>query len=90
MYYVYILQTGNNGLYVGVTSNLSNRIRRHVDGDGAGFTRRNKVKELVYTESYPTYLEARRRESQIKGWSRIKKENIIRYGRPNGVVKLSC
>ena len=82
MYYVYILRTLNSSLYVGVSGDVDRRVERHRAGLGAEFTRRNKVDRLVYTETYLTYLDARRRERQIKGWTRLKKENLIRYGKP--------
>lgn len=82
MYYLYILKSIKNHLYIGVTSNLKNRIARHKSGDGAEFTKRNKVFELVYKEEFATLLEARRREKQIKGWRRQKKENLIKFGKP--------
>lgn len=81
-YYLYILRGSKNHLYIGVTSNLNQRIDRHKSGDGAEFTKRNQVFELVYFENFPTLLEARRRESQIKGWRREKKENLIKFGKP--------
>ena len=62
-------------MYVGVTNDLNQRIIRHKSGNGAEFTKRNKVYQVVYTETFQTLLEARRRESQIKGWRREKKEN---------------
>ena len=82
MYYVYILRGPQNHLYVGVTENINQRIERHKNGDGAEFTKRNKTFELVYQETFPTLIEARRRESQIKGWRREKKENLIKFGKP--------
>lgn len=82
MYYLYILRCLRNHLYVGVTSNLKRRLSRHESGDGAEFTKRNHVFELVYAESFPTLLEARMREAQIKGWRREKKENLIKFGKP--------
>ncbi len=88
MYYLYILRTLNHSLYVGVTSDLDRRILRHRSGDGAEFTRRNKVESLVYIEEFETYFEVRRREKQIKGWTRIKKENLIKFGKPNARDKI--
>ena len=82
MYQVYILRGPKNHLYIGVTNNLSKRIARHKSGDGAEFTKRNQVFKLVYSENFPTLLEARRKESQIKGWRREKKENLIKFGKP--------
>jgi len=82
MYFVYILRNYNNKLYIGSTNNIKERIIRHNIGLGAEFTRRNKNFELVYKESYSTLIEARRREKQIKGWRREKKENLINFGKP--------
>ena len=82
MHSVYVLKNNTNHLYVGCTSNLNKRIERHKSGDGAEFTRRNKVFELVYKENFNNLLEARRREKQIKGWKREKKENLIKFGKP--------
>lgn len=79
---LYILRGPRNHLYIGITNNLGKRIERHKSGDGAEFTIRNKTFEIVYTESFTTYLEARRRESQIKGWRKEKKENLIKFGKP--------
>ena len=82
MYTAHILKNPKGHLYVGTTQNLPSRILRHGAGMGAEFTKRNKNFKLVYSENYPTLLEARRRERQIKGWRREKKENLIKYGRP--------
>ena len=82
MYILYILRGPKNHLYIGVTNNFNKRLLRHKTGDGAEFTKRNKTFELVYTETFSTLREARQRESQIKGWRRQKKENLIKFGRP--------
>lgn len=81
-YTLYILRGSKNHLYIGISSNLEKRVRRHLNGDGAEFTRRNKTDQLVYTEHYTTLLEARKRETQIKKWRREKKENLIKFGKP--------
>lgn len=80
MFTLYILRGIKNHLYVGVTNNLEERISRHKAGDGAEFTKRNKTFKLVYKETYKTLYEARKRENQIKGWRREKKENLIKFG----------
>ncbi len=82
MFTLYILRSLKNHLYVGITKNLQQRIERHKSGNGAEFTKRNQVFGLVYKEEFPTLLEVRRRESQIKKWRREKKENLIKYGKP--------
>lgn len=82
MYKVYILKSKRGHIYVGSTSSLSKRILRHKSRQGAEYTKRNTTYKLVYSKSYKTLKEARRRERQIKGWRREKKENLIKYGRP--------
>lgn len=82
MFYLYILQGPKNHLYIGVSENIQERIKRHQEGDGAEFTKRNKTYQLVYSEKFETLLEARRRETQIKGWRREKKDNLIKFGKP--------
>lgn len=82
MYTLYILRGPKNHLYIGVTNNLNKRLSRHKTGDGAEFTKRNKTYQLVYKETFSTLLEVRRRERQIKGWRREKKENLIKFGKP--------
>jgi len=82
MFILYILRGFKNHLYVGITNNLQQRIERHKSGNGAEFTKRNKVFELVYKEEFSSLLEVRRRETQIKKWRREKKENLIKYGKP--------
>ena len=84
MYTLYILKGPRHHIYIGTTQYLDKRITRHKNGDGAEFTKRNKVFELVYTETYLTLTEVRRRESQIKGWRREKKLNLIKLG--NNIV----
>lgn len=83
MHKIYILRNINNTLYVGSSSDENKRVIKHNKGEEAEFTKRNKNFKLVYTESYSTLIEARRRERQIKGWRREKKENLIKFGKPN-------
>lgn len=76
-YHTYILRLANNEYYVGSTINLQHRVREH--NAGLDFYTKSKLPvTLVYFEEYPTQEEAYRREKQIKGWSRAKKEALIR------------
>lgn len=82
MFTVYILKGPLNHIYIGCTSDFEKRIVRHKSGIGAEFTKRNKTFILVHSETFFTLVDARRREKQIKGWRREKKENLIKYGKP--------
>jgi len=64
---VYILASKRDGvLYVGVTSELSDRVSLHKQGTYEGFTKKHKVHTLVYFETHETMEQAIRREKQIK------------------------
>lgn len=82
MFTVYILRGPKDHLYVGSTENFAKRHVRHASGDGAEFVKRNRTFKLVYLEKFETLTDARRREKQIKGWRREKKENLIKFGKP--------
>ena len=69
--YVYILASRRNGtLYVGVTGDLIKRIYEHKSEKYGGFTKKYKVKDLVYYEIFDEITEAIKREKVIKGWKR--------------------
>lgn len=79
MYYIYILRGSDNSLYIGQTNNLEKRVREHTEHlyKSAKFTREHSGFKLVYMEEYKTRLESMRREKQLKGWVRVKKEALI-------------
>ena len=80
---VYILQCANGQYYVGSTNNLADRLKEHqMDSSalfrGAKFTKAHMPVKLVYTEEYEDEHQARMREQQLHGWTRAKKEALIR------------
>src|SRR5438045_4614685 len=77
VYFVYILRTASNTLHIGVTQALDERIEAHHRGRGAEWTRVQPGAQVVYSESYPILGLARKREIQLKKWSRDKKEALI-------------
>ena len=78
-YIVYILRFSNNNLYIGQTHNLPQRLKDHTNKTtrASKFSKDNGDFELVYQESFDTLLLAMRREKQLKGWTRAKKEALI-------------
>ena len=74
---IYILLCANNEYYVGCTSDLERRLQEHQTGRGADFTKGHLPFKLVYTEEYPTLEEAYKRERQLHGWSRAKKDALL-------------
>jgi putative endonuclease len=80
---VYIMTNKRNGtLYVGVTSNLPQRVWQHREGVVEGFTKRYGCKMLVWFERHETMDAAIGREKQIKGGSRAKKLSLIEANNP--------
>lgn len=81
--YVYMLASECYGtLYVGVTSNLVKRIWQHREGLADGFTKKHKVKQLVWFEMHEAIIEAITRENQIKRWNRAWKIRLIQSLNP--------
>ncbi len=82
---VYILSNhSNTTLYTGATSNLVSRLYKHRNGTyKKSFTSKYAVTKLVYYEVFPRIEDAIAREKQIKGGSRLKKENLILSINPN-------
>ncbi|MBU1016735.1 GIY-YIG nuclease family protein [Patescibacteria group bacterium] len=79
MYFVYILRTSSNTLYIGQTNDLERRLKEHKNktSRSAKYIKYFKYFELVYSEEYLTRIEAMRREKQLKGWTKSKKEALI-------------
>ena len=77
MFYVYMIKNKYDKLYVGVTTNLKDRLYYHNTRQGAQFTKSKSKFSIVFHEQYNTLAEARKREIQIKKWRRDKKELII-------------
>lgn len=76
--YTYILQCANGQYYVGSTTDLDKRLQEHQAGLGAKFTRAHLPIRLVYKEEYSSIELAFARERQLHGWSRAKKEALIK------------
>lgn len=76
--YIYILTNKTNTtLYVGICNNLINRVSQHKQKLAEGFTKKYNIDKLVYYEQYEDITEAIKREKQLKGGSRKKKEELI-------------
>jgi putative endonuclease len=80
---VYILASRPNGtLYIGVTSELHQRIWQHKEGIVEGFTKTYGVHQLVWYEIHPTMESAIRREKRLKKWNRAWKIRLIEKMNP--------
>ena len=92
-YYVYMLRCSDGYYHVGHINDLEHRLAAHERGAIEGYTLSRSPVELVFndqfsTGQFSTRLEAFHRERQIKGWSRARKEALIK-GDWDGLVELS-
>jgi len=75
---IYILASRKKGvLYIGVSSNLVQRIWQHKNKQVEGFTKKYNVTTLVYYELYEDMESAITREKQLKKWNRDWKIRLI-------------
>jgi predicted GIY-YIG superfamily endonuclease len=77
-FWTYMLHCDDRSFYVGHTDNLEARISAHSSGAVRGYTASRLPVALVWSEQFPTRLEALAMERRIKGWTRAKKMALIR------------
>lgn len=77
-YYVYIIRCEGNSFYTGYTKNVKSRLRCHMKGKGARYTRMHKPKELVYLEEFSSRAEAMKKEKRIKKLNHVQKLRLAK------------
>lgn len=80
--FVYIIGNNRPTIYIGVTSNLIQRIYQHKKNLVKGFSSKYKLKKLLYYETHDDIEEAIKREKQLKNWHRDWKINLIKSKNP--------
>ena len=80
--YFYIARCCDNSLYCGITRDLKNREKVHNQGTGSIYTRIHSPVKIIYFEKYLSRSEAAKREAQVKGWPKKKKEELVKHGPP--------
>ena len=78
IFWLYILRCADGSYYIGHTENLEKRFAEHNLGAVSSYTRKRRPLTLVLAEQSSTREEALARERQLKGWSRAKKEALIK------------
>ena len=76
--WVYILKCSDGTYYTGYTTNLERRMKEHANGQGGVYTSTRLPVEMVYEKEFRAKSKARAFEKQIKGWSREKKQALIK------------
>ena len=80
MHFVYIVRCRDGTLYTGYARDPRQREKVHNSGRGARYTSGRLPVTLTYSELFDSKSEALKRECELKGWSRAKKEALIRGG----------
>ncbi len=77
--YVYLLSNKNRTvLYIGVTSNMTERVTDHKNSKGSVFTKKYNVSDLLYFETFTNMNDAIKREKQLKTWHKDWKWDLIK------------
>jgi putative endonuclease len=85
-YWVYMLASKPRGtIYIGVTNGLIFRVEQHKAGKGSSFTRKYKVRQLVWFQEFADVREAIQREKTMKEWPRAWKVNLIEGKNPHWI-----
>jgi predicted GIY-YIG superfamily endonuclease len=74
-FHAYLLRYCDGSYYAGHTDGLELRMAQHADGTTGGYT---ATRRPVWSDTFPTRIEALAAERIIKGWSRAKKQALIR------------
>jgi len=77
-FYVYILECADGSYYTGHTDDLENRLAQHEQNTFKCYTSSRLPVKLVFYDEFPSRDDAFTRERQIKGWSRRKKQALIK------------
>jgi len=77
-YWVYILKCSDDSYYTGSTSDIEKRLSEHQQGLIKGYTQKRRPVKLVFSQYFEDVFDAISAERQIKGWSRAKKEALIK------------
>ncbi|MBM2659723.1 GIY-YIG nuclease family protein [Staphylococcus pseudoxylosus] len=79
-HYIYIVKCKDSSLYTGYAKDVTQRIAKHNNGQGAKYTKIRRPVQLVYQEMFDTKSEALKREYEIKRYTRQQKLELISEG----------
>ena len=76
-WYVYILECADGKFYIGIALDVQKRFKLHNQGLACRFTKYRHPVKLLYCEPWNDYYSARKRERELKGFTRDKKLALI-------------
>ena len=78
IWYVYIIECRDKKLYTSIAKDVDKRVKLHNRGLGCRFTKYRYPVQLLFQEQHITKSSAHKREIELKGFSRIRKLEIIK------------
>ena len=82
-FFFYLARCSDSSLYSGSCKEVKSREKMHNEGKGAKYTRSRLPIKIIYFEEFGNRSEACKRESEVKKFTKTKKENLvksIKYG----------
>ena len=80
---VYIISNKyHTTLYIGVTSDITQRMLQHINHTFGGFSAKYNLTQLLHIEEFGYMMAAIAREKQLKSWSRKRKDALISANNP--------
>jgi putative endonuclease len=76
-HFFYLARCADGSLYAGTCVDVMQRQEMHNSGKGAKYTRGRGPVEILYTETFETLSEARKREAAVKKFSKVQKEELV-------------
>lgn len=77
---VYIVRCADRSLYTGIATDVAARVHKHNAGTGAKYTRSRRPVKLVHAEKMKSESAARKREAEIKSFTKSGKESLFKEG----------
>ncbi len=77
MHFFYLLRCSDDSLYAGTCIDPAERLAMHNAGKGSKYVRSRLPATMVYIEEHETLSAARKREAEVKRWTREGKEALI-------------
>ncbi len=87
MYYTYMIRCEDNSIYTGITNNVENRLKKHISGKGAKYTKTHKAEKVEAVFRSKDKSLASKLEYQIKQLTKKQKEEIIIGKKLNNYLK---
>lgn len=75
-HFFYLARCSDGSLYAGTCIDLAAREKKHNEGTGSKYTRSRLPLTIIHHEAFETLSDARKREAEVKTWSKEEKESL--------------